>query len=249
MNRNEVTVDCNVPYAILMDFEPGTMDGIRAGPSGRPFRVRQLPHRLCAGCGEDGGGRLRLPSRFPVMPLSRWRLRRCHIRGGSRLSWPVIYLVKFQIQDVLKLTVRELDILRIAEEFSTLDSRISDFRSACQASACFPTDSLGAHTNMSMTADTLRTFLLFEDFATINHRDCFEVKWSRDMTTLPTRFVCISCRTLLTSCALSVVAGLPTDSYVDKIGLEPPANSSEGPCSSFPWSSVQFWELRRFLRI
>ena len=40
----KVTVDCNVPYAILMDFEPGIMDGIRAGPSGRPFTVRQLPH-------------------------------------------------------------------------------------------------------------------------------------------------------------------------------------------------------------
>ena len=32
------------------------------------------------------------------------------------------YLVKFQIQDVLKLTVRELDILRTAEELSTLNS-------------------------------------------------------------------------------------------------------------------------------
>ena len=32
------------------------------------------------------------------------------------------YLVKFQIQDVLKLTVRELNI-RTAEELSTLDSQ------------------------------------------------------------------------------------------------------------------------------
>ena len=34
------------------------------------------------------------------------------------------YLVKSQIQDVLKLTVRELDIPRTAEELSTLDSQI-----------------------------------------------------------------------------------------------------------------------------
>ena len=124
MNCDEVTVDCNVPYTILMDFEPGTMDGIRVGPSGRPFRVRQLPRRLCAACGEDGGGRLRLPLRFPVMPLSRWGLRRCDIRGGSRLAWPVIYLVKLQIQDVLKLTVRVLEILGIVEELSTLNLQI-----------------------------------------------------------------------------------------------------------------------------
>ena len=55
----------------------------------------------------------------------------------------------------------------------------------------FPTDSLGAYTNVSMTTDTLRTFQLIEGFAAINHRECFEVKWSKDMTTLPTRFVCI----------------------------------------------------------
>ena len=38
--------------------------------------------------------------------------------------WLAGYLVKFQIQDVLKLTVRELDILRIVEELSTLNSQI-----------------------------------------------------------------------------------------------------------------------------
>ena len=43
----------------------------------------------------------------------RTLLRRCHIRGGSRLAWLLGYLVKFQIPDVLKLTVRELDILRL----------------------------------------------------------------------------------------------------------------------------------------
>ena len=34
------------------------------------------------------------------------------------------YLVKFQTQDVLKLTVRELDILRTMDELSTLNSQI-----------------------------------------------------------------------------------------------------------------------------
>ena len=48
------------------------------------------------------------------------------------------------------------------------------------------TDSLGACTNVSMAMDTLRTFQMFEDFDTIDFKDCFEVKWSKDMTTLPT---------------------------------------------------------------
>ena len=34
------------------------------------------------------------------------------------------YLVKFQIRGMLKLTIRELDILRIVEELSTLSSQI-----------------------------------------------------------------------------------------------------------------------------
>ena len=50
----------------------------------------------------------------------------------------------------------------------------------------FPTDSLGAYANVSMTTDTLRTFQLFEDFAASDDKDCFEVKRSKDMTTLPT---------------------------------------------------------------
>ena len=189
---SEANDDRYVPCAILMDLEPRTMDGIRAGPSGRPFRVRQLPRRLCAGCGEDGGGRLRLPSRFlPVMPLSRWGLRRCHIRGGSRLACLVPFLVKFQIQDVLKFTVRELDILRTVEELSTLNSQIRrKFPFSVPGILVFPetstVDSLNACIRVSVTTDTLRTFQLFEDFATINYKDFFEVKWSKDMTTLHT---------------------------------------------------------------
>ena len=60
----------------------------------------------------------------------------------------------------------------------------SDFQS------CFPEtfsiDSLGACTDVSMTTDTLRVFQLYEDFANINYKDCSEVQWSKDMTTLPT---------------------------------------------------------------
>ena len=189
------------------------------------------------------------------------------------------YLVKFQIQGMLKLTVRVLDILRTMEELSTLTSQIRrKFPFSIPGILVFPetftVDSLNAWINVSMTTDTLRTLQLFEDFATINFKDCFEVKWSKDMTTLPTvskmrlltfwpvlpkcqsredrrrhvlerlpkRFICISCRTLLTSCTPSVVTGLPTDCYVDKIRLEP-ASSSEGLCSSFHGqesSSVSF---------
>ena len=98
--------------------------------------------------------------------------------------------MKCQIQDALKLTARELDI-RTAEEFLTLNLRIRlkfpfsvpDIRVLPET---FPTDSLGAYTNVSMTTDTLRTFQLYEDFIIINYEDCFEVKWSKDMTTLPT---------------------------------------------------------------
>ena len=39
----------------------------------------------------------------------------------------------------------------------------------------FLTDSLGACANVSMTTHTLRTSQLFEDFATIDFKDCFEV--------------------------------------------------------------------------
>ena len=35
---NEATDDCYVSYAILMDLEPGTMDSVRAGPFGQPFK-------------------------------------------------------------------------------------------------------------------------------------------------------------------------------------------------------------------
>ena len=123
----------------------------------------------------------------------RTLLRRCYIRGGSRLAWLVSYLVKFQTQDVLKLTVRELDILRTVEELSTSKLQIRrKFPFSVPGILVFPetstVDSLNACINVFMTTDTLRTFQLFEDFATINYKDCFEVEWSKDMTTLPTVF-------------------------------------------------------------
>ena len=70
------------------------------------------------------------------------------------------YLVKFQIQDVLKLTVRELDIPRTAEELSTLDSQIQlkfpfSLRGSLVLPEAFSIDSLNAYINVLMTTDTL----------------------------------------------------------------------------------------------
>jgi len=103
------------------------------------------------------------------------------------------YSVRFEIQDTLKLTVRELDIPRTAEEFSTLDTQIRQkFPLSVPGSLVLPEtfsiDSLNDYISVFMTTDTLRTSQLFEDFATINYKDCFEVKWFKDMTTLPTVF-------------------------------------------------------------
>ena len=76
---NEATGDCHVPCAILMDPEPGTMDSDCVGPFGQPLWLGEetlhrgcRDHRLCAGCGEEGGRRLRLPPEFPIVPFSRW---------------------------------------------------------------------------------------------------------------------------------------------------------------------------------
>ena len=38
VHYNEASDDRYVNYAILMDIEPGTMDSVRAGPFGQPFR-------------------------------------------------------------------------------------------------------------------------------------------------------------------------------------------------------------------
>ena len=100
------------------------------------------------------------------------------------------YPVKFQIQNVLKLIVREFDIPRNAEELSTLDSQVRlkllfSVPGNFVLPETFSIDSLSAYTNVSMTTDTLQTFQLFEDLATINFKDCFEIKKLKDMTTLP----------------------------------------------------------------
>ena len=80
------------------------------------------------------------------------------------------YLIEFQFQDMLKLIARELDIPRAAEELSTLNS---------QSRLRFPFSEPGIRV-------LPETFQLHEDFATNNYEDCFEIKWSKDMTTLPT---------------------------------------------------------------
>ena len=103
------------------------------------------------------------------------------------------YSVQFQIQDSLKLTVRELYIPRTAEEFSTLDTQIRQkfplsVSGILVLPETFSIDSLNDYISVFMTTNTLRTSQLFEDFATINYKDCFEVKWFKDMSTLPTVF-------------------------------------------------------------
>ena len=92
VHYNEATGGRHVPRAILMDLDPGTMDSVCAGPFRQLFRPDNFvfgqtgagnnwakgpqhrgcrAHRLCAGCGQEGGGGLRFPPRFPVVPLSR----------------------------------------------------------------------------------------------------------------------------------------------------------------------------------
>ena len=89
------------------------------------------------------------------------------------------------------LTVRELDTPRTTEELSTLNSQIRPmFPFSVPGSLVLPEtfliDRLNAYINVFMATDTLRTSQLFEDLDAINCKDCFEVKWLKDMTTLPT---------------------------------------------------------------
>ena len=72
------------------------------------------------------------------------------------------YSVQFQIQDTLKLTVRELDIPITAEEFSTLDTQIRQkfplsVSGILVLLETFSIDSLNDYISVFMTTDTLRT--------------------------------------------------------------------------------------------
>ena len=98
-------------------------------------------------------------------------------------------------------------------------------------------ESIGAFANVSMTMDTLRTFQVFGDFDAIDFKDCFEVKWSKDMTTLHT--VSETRRTLLTSYTLSVVTGLPTDCYVCKCFFSSRSAQLEAVCHCPQFLGVQ----------
>ena len=111
-HSTHTTQRTQVPRAILMDLEPGTMDSVRAGPFGQLFRpdnfvfgqtgagnnwakghyTEGAPPRLGArGAGAGGalGGRKRLPVEItatPPRPLStpRPRRRRAHRLGPRR---------------------------------------------------------------------------------------------------------------------------------------------------------------------
>ena len=89
--------------------------------------------------------------------------------------------------------MRELVILRTAEELSTLNSQIQlkfpfSMPGILVLSETLSIDSLNACINVFMATNTLRTSQLFKDFATINFKDCFEVKWLMGMITLPIVF-------------------------------------------------------------
>ena len=77
--------------------------------------------------------------------------------------WLLSYLVKFQIPDVLKFTVREPGIPRAVEEFSTLNSQIRlKFPFSVPDSLVLPEifsiNSPNACINVFMATDTLRIF-------------------------------------------------------------------------------------------
>ena len=68
-----------------MDLELGTMDSENAELFGQRLGEGTLhrgyrSHRLCAGCNEKGSGRLRLSSRFPLVPL---------FGTGAALIWKI----------------------------------------------------------------------------------------------------------------------------------------------------------------
>ena len=76
---------------------------------------------------------------------------------------PVGAAPTFQIQDVLKLTVRELDILRTAEEFSTLDLQIRlkfpfSVPGILVLPETFSIDSFSVYISVFMRTDTLRRY-------------------------------------------------------------------------------------------
>ena len=205
------------------------------GLAGYPVKF-QIQNVLCAGCGEDGSGRLRLPRGFQLchslgggIDSDMRTLLISKIREGSSdrimetfsiIPSPEVtdtmveaYNVVLSLRQLtdnvdecmlldnealydicfrnLKLTVRELDTPRTTEELSTLNSQIRlkfpfSVPSGLVLLETFSIDNFNAYINVFIAPDTLRTSQLFEDFAAINDKDRFEVKWSKDMTTLPT---------------------------------------------------------------
>ena len=221
----EAVTDVDVTFEVEVNWR---------GLAGYPVKF-QIQNVLCAGCGEDGSGRLRLPRGFQLCHSLRGgidsdmrTLLISKIREGSsdRIMETFSIILSPEVSDTmveaynvvlslhqladnvdecmsldnealydvcfrhLKLTVRELDIPRTVEKLSTLDSQIRlKFLFSVPGSLVLPEtfsiDSLSAYINVFMTTDTLQTFQLFEDLATINFKDCFEVKWFQDVTILP----------------------------------------------------------------
>ena len=81
----------------------------------------------------------------------------------------------------------------------------------------FLTDSLGAYANVSMTTHTLRTSQLFEDFATIDFKDCFEVNDMAESLPLAMARGCYEKR----CCgSLDVPSALDADSFEGIVSVE-----------------------------
>ena len=116
------------------------------------------------------------------------------VRSEVETDWRGLadHLVRFQTQDVLKLTVRRARHSNgggILDLNSQIQLRFPfSMRGILVLPETFSIDSLNACVNVFMATNTLRTSQLFKDFAINNFKDCFEVKWLMGMITLPTVF-------------------------------------------------------------
>ena len=146
----EATGDYYVHYAIFLDIEPGIADSVRAGPFEQLFRsnnsctkrhyiedaklidsVLDVVSHEAEGCNCLQSLKLCHSLSDELAPVwEHFRFRRSVMCVGvtfeAKADWRdlVSCLVKFQIPDVLNLTVRELNIHRTVEKLSTLNSQV-----------------------------------------------------------------------------------------------------------------------------